>query len=371
MTYVKVQGFKIYNDRHGRKRCYHRATGMAIDLDKVKFGSEEFFAECSRFTALKKAKGGETPGSLGALVKEYKKSPTYVELARNTKIWYEDVFELLIPINDTPLSRFDRPLIIRIRDKAQEKHSWYVANKVKTVLSTLFSWGVERGYMKENYAKQIRKLKRPKDLARGNRPWKDEERFIVLKETTGSLRYAIALMMYMGMDPIDAVSLPKENFDGERIKYSRQKTGNETWQTAPESLLEILKEIPAHDAPTLIANVYGKPWTKSAMDNQWQPLRNKLVEEGKVGEGLTLKGLRHTKGTMLAEIGEDDRTIADSLAQETTAMARHYSDRADRTKKLSGVTTRFDAAERERKEKYLSNHSEKVSNLVLVTPVSA
>jgi hypothetical protein len=27
MTHVRVKGFKIFKDRHGRMRCYHRATG--------------------------------------------------------------------------------------------------------------------------------------------------------------------------------------------------------------------------------------------------------------------------------------------------------------------------------------------------------
>ncbi|WP_297323592.1 tyrosine-type recombinase/integrase [uncultured Bartonella sp.] len=42
-------------------------------------------------------------------------------------------------------------------------------------------------------------------------------------------------------------------------------------------------------------------------------------------KGLTLKGLRHTVATILAEMGMDERTIADVLGQKTIEMARHYS----------------------------------------------
>ena len=52
-----------------------------------------------------------------------------------------------------------------------------------------------------------------------------------------------------------------------------------------------------------------------------------------MSEGLTLKGLRHTVATILAEMGFDDRTIADMLGQKTLAMAQHYSNRANRSKK--------------------------------------
>ena len=43
------------------------------------------------------------------------------------------------------------------------------------------------------------------------------------------------------------------------------------------------------------------------------------------GDGLTLKGLRHTVATTLREAGLDERRIADLLGQKTLSMARHYS----------------------------------------------
>ena len=38
MTHVRVKGFKIFKDRHGRMRCYHRATGHEIDLTEASLG---------------------------------------------------------------------------------------------------------------------------------------------------------------------------------------------------------------------------------------------------------------------------------------------------------------------------------------------
>ncbi len=42
MTIVRVKGFKIFPDRHGHLRCYHRKTGLSIDLKKAPIGSAEF-----------------------------------------------------------------------------------------------------------------------------------------------------------------------------------------------------------------------------------------------------------------------------------------------------------------------------------------
>ena len=45
LTRVHVKGFKIFKDRRGINwRCYHRATGIKIDLKAAPLGSAEFFA---------------------------------------------------------------------------------------------------------------------------------------------------------------------------------------------------------------------------------------------------------------------------------------------------------------------------------------
>lgn len=75
-----------------------------------------------------------------------------------------------------------------------------------------------------------------------------------------------------------------------------------------------------------------------------------LENAGKVEPGLTLKGLRHTVATILAESGFDERTIADMLGQETIEMARHYSRRANKSRKLAGVVSEFDAEVNRRRD---------------------
>jgi hypothetical protein len=54
MTAIRVKGFQIFTDRHGKMRCYHRASRTAVDLAKSPIGSAEFFAECARIAELTK-----------------------------------------------------------------------------------------------------------------------------------------------------------------------------------------------------------------------------------------------------------------------------------------------------------------------------
>jgi hypothetical protein len=61
MTTVRIKGFKIFKDRHGRMRCYHRETGQKIDLVKAPLGSVAFFTECEKITAIAEANKAKAP----------------------------------------------------------------------------------------------------------------------------------------------------------------------------------------------------------------------------------------------------------------------------------------------------------------------
>src|SRR4051812_46770035 len=100
MTAIRVKGFKIFTDRYGAMRCYHRKTKTPIDLKKAPLGSAEFFAECARVSELAKIKMPPRHGSLGDLIGKYKGHPAFTELADNTRRSYQSVFEFLRPIAD-------------------------------------------------------------------------------------------------------------------------------------------------------------------------------------------------------------------------------------------------------------------------------
>ena len=89
-------------DRHGRRRCYHRKTGIAIDLVEYLKGSAEFMAECARIGALTKATEAK-PGTLGLLIQRYRSHAAFLDLAPRTRADYQSVFDYLKPIADMPL----------------------------------------------------------------------------------------------------------------------------------------------------------------------------------------------------------------------------------------------------------------------------
>jgi hypothetical protein len=95
---------------------------------------------------------------------------SFLDLAPRTRADYQRCLDYLRPITDTPLDRFDRALVVRIRDKTAVKHGRRFANYVKAVTSILFAWGAERGYVKVNPAEKVKNIRRQKGAPEANRP---------------------------------------------------------------------------------------------------------------------------------------------------------------------------------------------------------
>ena len=351
MTIVRVKGFQIFADRHGRMRCYHRKSRIAVDLERTPFGSAGFFAECARITELIKASGPPKPGTLSLLITEYRASPSFLDLAPRTRSDYQRCLDYLAPISDTALVKFDRGLVVRIRDKATGRHGRRFGNYVKAVISIIFAWGAERGYVASNPAEKVRNIRRQKGVAEANRPWADEEREAVLKAMPSHMLPAIGLMMFTGLGPKDALRLPRNFYKAGEIATRRSKTGEPVFWPAPQALRAILEAGPRHNAVTLCANSKGQPWTNDGFRASWRKIRVEIERRGLVGPSLTLYGLRHTVAVILRETGADERTIADALGQKTIEMARHYARGADLKRKMRGIVASFDREVNRRRTK--------------------
>lgn len=336
----RIKGFKVFKDRHGKERCYHRATGFKVDLSQFPLGSDELALECARINALHKPKEAK-PGSFGLLVKEWKKSPQWDRLKPKTQRWYNSALEFMKNIHDAPITTFTPAFIVGLRDKAEKKKGWYYANMVKTTLGTIFSWGLERN-LSHNPTIGIKRVKPPKDKARANRPWTLIEFKTVMEASKEHFKPILGMCLYTGADVCDVIALPKAKYKDGAFDFSRQKTGNPVVKPAPQALMKLLGDMPDHDAITLLANSFGKPWSRSGVDSVWQKLKKDLEGKEAIPVGLTLKGLRHSHATLLRQWGADLRLIADSLGDKSESMGQHYSRDADNRSNMEKVTRLFD-----------------------------
>jgi integrase len=158
------------------------------------------------------------------------------------------------------------------------------------------------------------------------------------------MRPAFGLLMYSGLGPKDALTLPKDCVRAGEISTRRSKTDQPVFLPMAEPLTEIMTVAPAHSAATVRANSNGESWTLSGFRASWRPIRKQLEAAGAIQPGLTLYGLRHTVAVMLRQAGFDERTIADYLGQRTIEMARHYAQGADLEPKMRGVVKELNRA---------------------------
>lgn len=349
---AKYHGWKIQQDQKPpfKWRAYHRATGHPIDTAKFELYSVAFDVEVNRINNLYKVKAAK-PGTLGMLIKNYRASQKFKKRAVRTQSDYQKVFDWLKPIEDTPLERFTRSLVAQIRDKAEEQHKFRFANYVRSVLSVIFTWGMEYDYVKENPVEHVSLAERPKTLPRANRVWTDAEREVVLSALPPHMLLPISLMMFYALDPQDSLALPRTAISEAGIDTRRNKTGQPVYLPLLAPVKEAIAAAPLHSAITLCANSKGKPWTYNGFSTNWDKLKKKLEAEGKVQPGLTLKGLRHTVATILAEMGKDNATIALVLGHATEVMAKLYSNTANRSKQAHVAAADFEAEVNERKTK--------------------
>jgi integrase len=347
----KYKGWQIFRDSEGDWRCYHRKTRAKIDCHKFEPYTLAFDMEIHRINELVSEKQSK-PGTLGMLITKYRESVRFrTELAPRTRADYQKCFDYLQAIEDTPLDRFTPPLVAKIRDKALEKRKFRFANYVRSVLSVIFDWGIEYGYTKDNPAAKVKPVRRPKSLPDANRPWTDMERETVLAALPPHMVLPIALMMFYALDPQDALDLPRSAITQAGLDTRRNKTGQPIYLPLFEPVSEAMARAPQHDAFTLCANSRGLPWTYNGFSTNWSKFKTKLEAEGLIQPGLTLKGLRHTVATILAEMGKDHGTIALVLGHATEAMAKHYSRRANMTTRATSVVADFEAELNKRKTK--------------------
>ncbi|WP_338834081.1 tyrosine-type recombinase/integrase [Bradyrhizobium septentrionale] len=169
-----------------------------------------------------------------------------------------------------------------------------------------------------------------------------DERRTVLAEIPDQLKLPVALAMFTGLRKGDVLSLTKGAIRDGKIWRRTNKTGQELSLPIHPDLAELLARYSQHDAITVAATTNGTPWTESGFNSSFIKALAKLKQEGKIGDGLTFHGLRHTVGKLLVEAGYDIDTVRRWLGQRTFAMAAYYTETADTSQRMREVVAKLD-----------------------------
>jgi integrase len=340
---LRIPGVKAYLAK-GKLYAYHRKTGHRF---KSLYGTAAFFEELRAVEATVKAEAPaqkeEKPGTWGALVALYRKD-FLSSKKRRTQSDYQKILDWMKPVAGMDVALMTRGFVVRLRDKAFKQHKRRFANYVVSVIQSVLTWAVDREYVSNHDVRHIKPIKRPKDMARANRPWTREEWETVIAAAPKHLLAPILLCGVLGWREGEAIVRPRSDYDPKtkKIKRISLKSGKEVRTPVPRLVSDALEALLPHSATTLIVNSRGKPWTPDGFRVSVFAFLRKQHEAGKVGDGLTVHGLRHTVGTIMREAGFDKDTIADMLGQETAGMAEWYARDAVLDRKLAGVVEAID-----------------------------
>lgn len=359
MTSVKVKGLKVYFEpKTGKVYRYHRKSGRRILAEP---GTPDFFAEIAAAEALSAPPA--VGGTLGHVIEQYRQAPAFLTLKPRTRADYEKVMLWLKPVHAAAMTAFGRGDMAALRDRAFATKGRSFANYVLAVMSILYGFAIERDIVEVNQAGKIRKVRRPTDARRVNRPWTLAEREAIFALAPPQILLPVAIGRWTGMREGDVLRMPKSAYDGRTIRVVTSKRGVAITVPVAAPLKAILDaalaeaarpDADGHARPetiTICANSRGKPWTESGFRASFFKIIRSAEASGTVASGLTFHGLRHTVATELRELGFDNRTIADMLGQKTEAQAGHYSETANLEKKMRGVVQRMERADINRKRK--------------------
>jgi integrase len=350
MAAMRVPGVKCYVSK-GIVYAYDRKTGTRLTPPHPLY-SEEWFA------ALHAARGKaapikEKPGTWGSLVTAYRGSPQFRDLKRRTKEDYQTILDWTKPLNDMPIAQWSRGFVAGLRNKAKAKKGRHFANYLLSVVSVVFSVAIELELAETNPVREVKKIRRPKGQPRANRPWTTEEWNTVIDTAPPHLLAPILLGGVLGYREGEALSAPRDSYNRTTRVLTRisAKSGKIVKVPAPQAIAEALDALPKHDATTLLVSTRKRPWTEDGFRSSFFKVIRKLEAAGRVADGLTFHGLRHTAATRMRQLGFDTRTIADMLGQETEGMAGHYSREADLEPKLTRVVEELDRDSKKRAQK--------------------
>jgi integrase len=362
---VKLSGLKIYPVK-GKWYVYVRATGAA--LVKNYEGSKDellrLLATPQMLGAYNVTRGPRTYtnrrlGWLAAWFTDPTQCEHFKKLADKTQDGYKECLACLEDVYDAPLDELQMHDLVLWRDRV-EKDKWpALANRMITVLSTMFRLAAERGWMKVNVARGIRSTYRSDKNA--NREWRPEEWAVVMERAPMHLKIVYMLARHIGYRSQSIIAVEWKNYQtdlrfGMCFRMDHRKNGERHWLPASPELQAFLAEIKVRSAAGKIAvRQNGRPWESPIqLQRRSSKFLTELARKGLVGPGLTEHGLRVTFAAEVKRVtGANDGQVAAALGDRDTRMGAHYTRHVEQEARIIEVF--FTKQVRTRTERDLSN----------------
>ncbi len=259
---------------------------------------------------------------------------------------YTKVADWMIKISGNSLARDMQQMHAEaLLDRAVTEKWHRFALYVLQVNRSMYNWVLERAARKEKWGTAnpwatIKAPKKPRSRKR-NRSWTPAE----VAEVLAGAPLGLARAYVLGASGFDASTMKpllwSHYVDG-TFGNDRVKSGVEGLTIVPRPLRPMLE---SGNRPSIFicTNENGVPFsTVNSLTTASSRFLIGLAKQGRVGEGLTMHGLRHTLGKAIADAGGSLRAIQTALRHSSARMALHYSEEADRKRALLSVSEAID-----------------------------
>lgn len=307
---------------------------------------------------LARAEAAQTPqvGTIGGLMRRYKKSAEFISRAVSTKKEYERLIdEIEADVGDVLLRDVDAGWVRDLRDTwAPRGHK--AANDRVQMLKNAFKPAVRDKRIGADPFAGLEKIAPPHGREEAHPAWEnvEVEAFIELAMTRKmpGLARAAALGRWGGFRrgticalPVSARSPLDEGRTQWRLKWMTEKRRVQCDKREDARLTALLSKTPS-PASTIAYNQRGERWKERQLNQAFDRLVAKLAEAGLVRPNLTIHGLRHARGIELAHAGASDAEIMAQLEHATDRAAKIYRRQAERVRMADSAQDRIDEAVR-------------------------
>ena len=237
------------------------------------------------------------PGTLHAVIADYKASRDFRDLApRTRKDYLRHISNIEKVFASLPLEALENPRVNRVflmwRDGLPG--GGRQADYAYTVLTRILSWAREGGLT------DWRPPARVKKLYHGDRSemlWLPADIAAFRSVCSEALWLGMVLALDTGQRQADLLVLPWAAYDGDWIKLKQNKTGQRVEIPVTADLRAVLART-KRVSPIIMTNSRGQPWRQHGFSSMWR-----RTSRAAGIEGLTFNDLRGTAVTRLAEAG--------------------------------------------------------------------
>jgi integrase len=328
-----------WRDRHGKLRTYGRPNRKGPRVPLPDFGTVEFKLAYGQMLAgdllPPQVRPRVIPGSIEALIINYKRSAAYIDLRDTTKTGYTSRLETLRAKHGH--RRVDQMTRERIVAGILEPYTGKpgASLAILKILRVLIRRAIEIGWLKFDPSLGI---KRPK--GKEVRSWTDAEITIFEKRWPigTKQRLAFALMLFTGQRRSDVHRMTWADVNGDTIRVVQQKTGAKLTIRLHDELRNVLA-VEKRKQFTIVNTTFGKPFTVDGFGG-W--LRAAISAAGLPLDAKP-HGLRKAAGRRLAEAGCTAHEIMSVLGHKTLAEAERYTRDADQAHLASQAVVKLEA----------------------------